>query len=199
MRKIFVVLTVFLLLINANLSGQTVTQYYDVIHNDKIVGSTMINRVGDEKKFIINLKMTADISFFINRVVIVGKENAVFENSVLKSGSVFRKVNDKVKTDNWIKFDNNRYMLYDGNLLSYLSTGEIRNNMLSLFFNEPVNLKKVYSDNQQKLVELKVSSTNTYSVPGKNQSLTTFVYKDGKCSQVILKNSLITLMFKRTK
>lgn len=189
-------MAIALLLNKGVLSGQNITQYYDVIHNEQIVGTTVIKRAGDEKNFTISLNMSADINLFIKRVIILGKENVRFENHILKSGSVFRKVNEKIKTDNWIRHSNTSYTLHDGAGLHHLPVEEIRNDMLSIFFNEPIGVKRIYSDNQQRFVEIKASS-GTYTVPGKNESQTTYIFKGGDCSRIILKSSLITLILKR--
>lgn len=197
MKHFFTAIVLLIFLPKSMFSGQTITQYYDVIHNEKVVGSLVIQKIGDEKNFDINLKMSADLNILIKKVIILGKENCQFENGILKSSSVLRKVNGKIKTNNWTKFNDFKYALYDGNSLSYLLPGEIRNNMMSIFFKEPVDIAKVYSDNQQKFVEIKEIYANTYAVRGKNESHTTYIFKGGQCRQVILKSNLINLTLKR--
>lgn len=188
---------VFLMLISGIASGQSTVQYYDVIHNDKVVGSTVVKKTGNDKDFVITLNFSADINFLIKRVVILGKEHARFENGVLKSGSVFRKANDKIKTDKSIKHLGSSYMVQDGNQSHALPVGEIHDNMLSLFFTEPSKVTAIYSDNQQRLVDMKQAAPHKYVVPGKNESTSTYIFQNGQCSRVILKSDLLSIQLVR--
>ncbi|MDQ1095238.1 MULTISPECIES: DUF6134 family protein [Chryseobacterium] len=187
----------FLMFISTMSYGQNTVQYYDVIHNDKIVGSTIVKKTGSDQNFVITLNFSADITFLIKRVVILGKEHALFENGVLKSGSVFRQANDKIKTDNSIKYLGNSYTVHDGHQSHALPIGEIRNNMLSLFFSEPRKLTSIYSDSQQKLVNLKEVTPHRYVIPGNNESSSTYIFQNGQCSRIILKSDLLSIQLVR--
>ncbi|MDR6513830.1 DUF6134 family protein [Chryseobacterium camelliae] len=188
---------VFLMLISGIASGQSTVQYYDVIHNDKVVGSTVVKKTGNDQNFVITLNFSADINFLIKRVLILGKEHARFENGVLRSGSVFRKANDKIKTDKSIKHLGSSYIVHDGDQSHALAVGEIRDNMLSLFFDEPRKVTTIYSDNQQKLVDLKETAPHKYVIPGKNESTSTYIFQNGQCSRIILKSDLLSLQLVR--
>ncbi|MCJ8155552.1 hypothetical protein MKJ01_17475 [Chryseobacterium sp. SSA4.19] len=197
MKKYYIPALIFLILVSGMAYGQSAVQNYDVIHNDKVVGTTVVRKIGTDQNFTISLNFSADINFLIKRVVILGKEHARFENGVLKSGSVFRKANDKIKTDKSIKHLGSSYIVYDGDQRHVLQVGEIRNNMLSLFFNEPNNTITVYSDNQQKLVNVKEAAPHKYIIPGKNESNSTYIFKNGQCNMIILKSDLLTIKLVR--
>ncbi|MFP7654263.1 DUF6134 family protein [Chryseobacterium proteolyticum] len=197
MKTYFISALLLIMLCSGMVSGQNNVQYYDVIHRDQLVGSTVVKKVGNDQNFTITLSFSADIDFLIKRVVITGREYARFENRVLKSGSVYRKVNDKVKTDNTIKHLGSYYKVQDGEKSHTLAIEEIRDNMLSLFFSEPDRINTVYADNQQKLVSIAEAAPKKYVVPGKNDSSSTYIFQNGQCSSVILKSKLVTLILKR--
>lgn len=188
---------IFLMLISGIASGQSTVQYYDVMHDDKLVGTTVVKKIGNDQNFVVTLSFSADINFLIKRVVILGKEHARFENGVLKAGSVFRKANDKIKTDKSIKHLGKSYIVHDGDESYTLPVGEIHDNMLSLFFDEPRTVTAIYSDNQQKLVGLKEVAPHKYVIPGKNESTSTYIFQNGQCSRVILKSDLLSIQLVR--
>lgn len=197
MKRYRITMVVFFILSAGIVLGQNRIKYYDVLYKNKVVGSTVIRKTGDERNFIIMMDFSADIDLFIKKVSIIGKEEARFENSVLKSGSVFRKVNEKIQTDNWIRRSGNNYIVYDGERSSRLSIGEVQGNMLSIFFSEPYNLSRVYADNQQRLVPIQETSPHVYMIPGKNESYSTYIFQNGDCNGVILESKLVTLMLRQ--
>lgn len=125
---------IILMLVSAVVSGQSITQHYDVIHNEKTVGSAVVKKVGTDQNFMITLNFSAEINFLFRKIMLSGKEYAHFENRILKFGAVFRKADDKIKTNNSIKFSGSSYTVYDGTQSHPLPVEEIRDNMLSLFF-----------------------------------------------------------------
>ena len=197
MKPYFISALLLIMLCSGIVSGQTTVQYYDVIHRDQVVGSTVVKKVGNDQNFTIALNFSADINLLIKRAVITGREYARFENRVLKSGSVYRKVNDKVKTDNAIKHLGSYYKAQDGEQSHTLAVEEIHDTMLSLFFSEPDKITTVYADNQQKLVSIKEVALHRYVIPGKNESNSTYIFKNGQCSMIILKSDLLTIKLVR--
>lgn len=188
---------VFLIFIATMASAQNTVLYYDVIHNDKVVGNTVVKKMGNDQNFNITLHFSADINLLIKRVVIKGKEHARYENGILQYGSIFRQANDKIKTDKSIKRLGSFYTVHDGNQSRTVGLGEIHDNMLSLLFNEPQKVNAIYSDNQQKLVNVKESSPHQYIIPGKDESSSTYIFQNGQCSRIIIKSDLLTLQLVR--
>ncbi len=188
---------IFLILSSGSAFGQSIIQNYDVIHNENIVGNAVVKKVGSDQNFMITLNFSAEINFLFKKVMLTGKEYAHFEKRVLKYGSVLRKVDDKIKTNKSIKLSGSSYTAHDGTQSRPLLIREIRDNMLSLFFYEPVKATRMYADNQQKLVDIKEVSPHTYMIPGKDESSNTYIYENGQCSSVILKGNRINLTLKR--
>lgn len=130
MKKFCIPVTILLILISEIAFGQSTVQYYDVVYSDKVVGTTIVKKAGNDQNLVITLSFSADINFLFKSVVILGKEYARFENGNLKSGSIFRKANNKIKTDKLIKHLGNSYTVKDGNQSHVLPVEAIRNTML---------------------------------------------------------------------
>lgn len=191
--------TILSLILAANASiGQVIVQQFSVIHDDRVVGSTSVTRTGGEKNYTIRLQFNATIDFVVKTIILVGQEQALFENGMLKYASILRKSNEKIKVDKSVRRkDSSSYIAYDGEESKSLPITEIRANLLNLLFLEPYDHQKIFSDNLQQFVYVTEISPHIYKIPGKHESYNTYSYHNGVCTSILLNSSLITLVLKR--
>lgn len=121
-------LAILLLIFTINASiGQVIVQHYSVIHNDKVVGSTSVTKTGSDKNFTTRLQFIATINFVVKTVVLIGQEQALFENGLLTYSSILRKSNEKIKVDKSVRRkDGSSYIAYDGEESRSLPIKEIQ-------------------------------------------------------------------------
>lgn len=73
MKIYYISIIAFLVLISEMLSGQSIVQNNDVIHNKKVVGSSVVKKIGNDQNFMITLNFSAGINFLLKKVIISGK------------------------------------------------------------------------------------------------------------------------------
>ena len=57
----------------------------------------------------------------------------------------------------------------------------IYGNLATLFFTEPINIQKIYSDRYKRNVKIFTLGNNTYKVKLPNKSVSIYHYREGKC------------------
>ena len=177
--------------------GQSQKQQYEVFHNDKAIGKMIISKTGDEQRYAIKLNFNASFNILLKNIIIEGREEAFFENGVLKYSTVTRKINGKTKMNKQTKKSDNAYLGYDGSTTKAIPLSEIRSNFLSLFFSEPSHHQKIYADNLLQDLKVIQKAAHTYQVAMNNGNFNQYTYINGICSTIELNTSLLTLTLKR--
>jgi len=154
---------------------------YKVIKKDNVIGSITIDQYseGNKVKYEINSEINAQ---FIFKVHVVGKELSVFENGMLVYSKIFRQLNNKVKVDKALSYnDTEGYNLktLDGNERPKLQ--EIKENLVTLFFKEPKNIKFVFCDNQTEMVPVNKIRDGVYRVQIADSKYNIYHYEQGRC------------------
>lgn len=173
-------------------STQSIT--YKVIKKDNVIGKITIDQYleGNKVKYEINSEIKAQ---FIFKVHVIGKELSIFENGMLVYSKIFRQLNDKVKVDKALRYyDQKGYHLetIDGNDRPKLK--EIRENLVTLFFKEPKNIKYVFCDNQTEMVPVKQIGEGVYRVQITNSKYNIYHYEQGRCIKVEAFSSLFKVI-----
>lgn len=177
--------------------SQQQTQHYEVFHDEKSVGNMSVVKIGNDQNFTIKVTFNADIETFFKRVIVQGQEDAQFENGRLKSSSVFRKANGKVKVNKKTKRTDSGYVSFDGIAWHAIKTADIRSNLLTILFSEPANNQRVFSDNLEGVTKVTEVSDHVYQLPLLDGSFNTYSYRNGVCTMIKLSSKYATLILKR--
>lgn len=165
---------------------------YRVIRNNDVIGTIQIQREFGKDSTVYTLE--SDITAkFILKYNIEGKETSIYKNGVLVFSSVYRQINNKVKTDHEILLEDARYLSKSTNTKTPLHFGKIRANLITLYFKEPTGINKVFCDNEKRMVEIKQISNGVYKVLFDNGKYNVFHYKNGKCIRVEANSKLFSV------
>ncbi len=181
-------LSLLLILLVTNVSAsnfyrtpQTIT--FKIVKNNKPIGSVTIYKQEVENSIIYTLESKIDTQFII-KFDIEAREKSVYKEGALVYSSIFRKLNDKVKINQSLSFHNGQYIFENMGKEEALSFNTIHRNLVTLFFNEPVSVHKIYSDKFKKMVSVTPLSKGKYKIvfPENNNSI--YHYKNGKCTMI---------------
>ena len=103
---------------------------------------------------------------------------------MLVYSSVYRKVNSNEKVNKELLFNDGKYYLINSGRKRALSINKIKGNLVTLYFYEPINISKVYCDNQNAMASFALIETGKYQVTFPDGSYNIFYYKNGKCKKV---------------
>jgi hypothetical protein len=167
---------------------------YDVIKNGNIIGEIIfLELIKDQKIF---LSLTSDVKTrFIFSFSDHAEETAAYEDGVMLYSSFYQKQNGSDKANKKTIAFGNSYKLIDYAASKLISCSPIRYNMLLLYSNIPQNINKVYSDNFQKLLDIKKVEENKYRLTLPDGNYNYYSYKNGVCSKVDIERTFFTVQF----
>ena len=127
---------------------------------------------------------------------IKGEEKAIFKDGILVYSSVFRSVNNNVKTDHKLIYKKDKYFLTRDGREVLLSLKPISMNLVSLYFKEPKYKKFVYCDNASRMVAIEALGQGKYKVVFDKGKYNIFHYRDGTCVGVEANSKLFDVNLK---
>jgi hypothetical protein len=165
---------------------------YYVVKNDNIIGTinVSIDAFGDSTIYVLEgavktkYLMTFDVS---------SREKSIYNKGMLVYSSIYRTMNKKIKANHSIRFNGGQYDLKTANKLQVLNCDRIRSNLITLFFKEPLNVKKIYADNSRKFVDVTSLGDGRYKVQFSGGKYNIFHYKNGKCIKIEATSSLFNV------
>ncbi|MBC3757222.1 hypothetical protein H7U19_02320 [Hyunsoonleella sp. SJ7] len=165
---------------------------YNVVRNQTVIGTLKVTCGMENSATIYYLESNIDVRFIL-RFVIKGKETSVYKNGVMVYSSVFRKVNNTVKANHNVVYENQNYHEKSANTTKVLDFETIQDNLVKLYLNEPKGIKNVYCDNIRRIVRLETLGNGKYKVDFSDGKYNIFHYKDGKCVKIEANSTLFSV------
>ena len=149
-----------------------------------------IGYVDIEKKTTHNIvNYTVDSEINVNVIfnfTAKGYEKSVFKEDVLVYSSMYRKLNNRLKLNQFITLENGIYIFNNKGKKENLKINQIKNNLVTLLYNEPLDIHEVYSDKYKKMVQINSLGNGKYKIVLPNKSTSIYHYKNGQCMKVEL-------------
>jgi type II secretory pathway pseudopilin PulG len=175
-----------LMLLSSSIHAQERVYRYNVFHSGEIKGELVVSQKVSAKQ--VHVKIVSEVrTRFLIKVIVKSIEEAIFEDGVLVYSSLYRLVNGDEKTNQQIQATGVGYKLTSKNKTTTVPSYPIHHSILLLYYQEPVNISKVYSDNFQQYVDVKKVGANKYLVTLPNGNTTYYCYKNGICTSVEVK------------
>ena len=184
--KNFLLMAGFLMLMLmklASLKAQDKQLQYNILRNGKVIGWTKLTKTTTDQKSKISLESEVKARF-IFLFVVSALEEAAFERGVLVYSSQFRKTNSDVKENKTMKLTNHGYEMYKGKDTEQLQIPILRNHMLSLYFDEPTQCSRVYSDSFQRVLDIERLGKGGYKINLPDGNSSSYYYENGICTRV---------------
>ena len=188
MRSLVIVLIFFA----KSLTAQNNTLHYDITRNDKIIGFLKLQKKEDGDKTYLNLVSDVNVNFIINTSIKI-KEHSVYQNHKLIYSESKRLVNDNEKVNNKTSLINGIYHLDKSGFTETLKVPLINYNLLLMYFNEPSNIARVYSDSFQQMLKIDKVSQQHFNIHLPDGGINEYFYKDGRCIKVIVNQTFFQI------
>lgn len=182
------------LIFESSLYAQKRKLIYDVVKNGNIIGKIILIELKKDQKLFLSLVSDVKTRFvfsFSDHAV----EEATFEDGVMKYSSFYQKQNGSEEANKKTIAFGDFYKMINGNRSKLLSFNQIRYNMLLLYTNIPENIDKVYSDNFQKLLEIKKVADNKYKLILPDGNHNYYHYKNSICTKVEIDRTFFNVQF----
>ena len=176
-------------------SAQITTLTYDVVRNEKVIGSikTVETVTGSNYHYQLQSRVSVSILFLKYRVEL--SLAGFYEDGILTSASLSKRVNGKEKERNKIDLKNRVYTISKRGELIEKFDGSISYAVSALYFNEPLNQTKVYSETHLKFIPLEKISTRSYRMILPNGRVNIYTYKDNICEYALIDAGITKVEF----
>jgi hypothetical protein len=182
------------LIFQSNTRSQERKLIYDVMKNGNNIGMIILLELTKDQKKILSL--TSDVKTkFIFSFADHSEEAAAYEDGVMVYSSFYQKQNGSDKANKKTIASGNSYKLIDDGISKLISCSPIRYNMLLLYTKIPETIYKVYSDNFQKLLDIKKVEENKYRLSLPDGNYNYYTYKNGVCTKVEVERTFFTVQF----
>jgi hypothetical protein len=128
---------------------------------------------------------------------VIEKQEVTFDNSGMTRSFIYRKVNNDVKMNRQTSFKGSYYEVKDQGTLQKVMLSNIRYNLLSMYYKEPVNISAVYSDTFKRYLAIEAKGNASYKVALPDCNNNYYFYTNGVCSRIIVEHSLFSVEFIR--
>ena len=156
---------------------------YNIIKNEEIIGKIEIHLSTSGDSIIYDIESDV-LAKFILKFKVVGKERYIYKKGTLVYSSLFRTLNDKVKTNHSILYHKGEYSLQTPEKISPLNFEAIKCNLIKLYVNEPIGITSVFCDNQQQMLKVEPIGKGIYRVEFSRGKYNIFYYENGRCVKV---------------
>jgi len=156
---------------------------FDVIRNNDNVGMLKASSTNTAMGLLLYIESKVKVWAVIN-IKVNSNQSSLYKDGILKKAAVLRTVNGSTKVNNNILWRPVGYicMKKDGDTVTHKE--DIRFSIASLYFTEPVNIAKVYSETALAFVPLKKTAVHTYEVSLPDGNKNYYTYENGLCTHV---------------
>ena len=177
------------LLVLSTAWSQKRTLRYLIKRNGSDVGELRFMEERNQGKTIYRLESLVKTRFIISFNA-TGTEEAVFNNGILVSSSILRKLNGNEKANRSIKASGNSYLSMGKGSEQKLDRYPIKQNMLCLYTKEPDYITEVYSDNFQRFVPIQKLNPRHYKITFPDGNSSEYFYNNGICTRIKINHTL---------
>lgn len=162
---------------------------YTIKRNGDVVGNIHFTHGIAGNRTVLTMESEVNTRFIFSFNA-KAKEETIYDKGIMTWSTIFRKLNGKVKVDKKTKATGSNYTVYKGNKTETLNNYPIRYNMLSIYISEPVNIRKVYSDNFQQEIDIQMIADHHYKIKFPDGNYNEYFYTDGVCSKIEIHHRL---------
>lgn len=167
---------------------------YSIIKDDKTIGTIRVERSLKDHitEYLFESRAQVKILYSIE---IYDKMNVSFKQNILQQAKLYRTMNGKLKVNNTAIWNGSFYNLSDKDGPNGFLKQSVLYSTASLYFNEPENVKSVFSEKFQKMVPVQKIDARRYRISLPNGNTTTYTYSSGICTLVEASTDFANLKF----
>lgn len=177
-----------LLLVGLSISAQTNT--YDIISKKDTLGILKVSKSKVEENAIYNYQVDMKVKLLVN-IHMKYTIEAIYNENQLIYASVANVINGKPHHSSGIKWLDSYYLINTKNNKQQKVAEKIDYSGIRLFFDEPFNIKKVFSEYTGLYGMIKNTQAGTYVLTLPNGKKNKYFYNNGELVKANIHNSLI--------
>ncbi|WP_244156209.1 DUF6134 family protein [Maribacter ulvicola] len=166
------------------------TLSFNIIHKDKIVGKLQAIKTTRNSK--VNYQSITTINARIIKEIEVNyKYDVTYENNLLKKANVLIDVNNKPHTDITTNWKGNHYQISKNSKKEKVVEGDITYTTILLYFKEPINIEKCYSEQDGSFNTIVPLGNHVYKKINAKDQENIYHYEDGILKKAKINGGLV--------
>ena len=183
-----------LFLLPVSLTAQDRNSEYEILHNNDLKGNIRLSEHDEGNTHRIKIESRVRTRFLFD-ITVTTIEEAFFREGLLIYSRYYQKVNSSEKNDWRMNWTDGSYQFSGGQDGHKLPQTPIRYTILSLYCEEPVNIRQVFSNNFKQYVPVTPVAKNRYRVDLPNGNCNYYFYQRGKLARVEVEQPFYALQF----
>ncbi len=176
--------TVFILIfLCTNILGAQIEKRFSVFRNNNEIGFIQIEQTQKDNRVVYELNSEINTRFVLS-FSIEGKEVSIYDDGKLTYSSIKRFCNNKTKVNKELQWLGEAYVLRDKNKTKQFPYTTITQNLVTLYFQEPKTIKRVYCDNYNTMGTVIPLEDHAYKIVFPDGNYNIFYYKQQKLERI---------------
>lgn len=165
---------------------------YEMIRNNKVIGYTIVR--GKQVKGKVTYRISSVIRInLLKDFLIKADEEAVYEKGIMVSSSVLRTINGDIKEKNQTRLIDSIYQIEEDGKKKQIKIGLVNQSIFSLYLNEPIGKKLIYSDNYHRWLQINPIGLHSYKITLPDGNYTHYHFHNGICTRIDIYQTLFNL------
>jgi hypothetical protein len=156
---------------------------YDVIRKGDNVGTLKASFTNTPLGQFFYIESKIKVWVVINIKIVYNQTN-LYKDGLLQKAALIRTVNGSTKVNNNILKHSLGYVCMNIDGDTTMVKDEIRHTIATLYFREPVNISRVYSENFLAFLAIKSTGPHTYELTLADGKKNYYTYANGLCTKV---------------
>lgn len=167
------------------LFAQSTAREYSVHQKGEVIGNLRFYHTTGKEKTVLRLESHIQPRVLFD-LAITSTEESTFENQILTFSSVYRCYNDKEKLNTQTRLNGDGYLIHQGNETDILQNAPIKYNAICLYDREPRDVTEVYSDINQKYLQIQRLGSQHYRIRFPDGNVNEYFYENDVCQKIIV-------------
>ncbi|WP_111707694.1 DUF6134 family protein [Lutibacter citreus] len=164
--------------------------YFDVVHNTKVIGSLKATKIIKNSQTIYKSSTTIKTRI-IKDICVNYKYNVIFKDAFLETSNVHITINDKSHTKTLTEWKDAKYQIIKNEKKRKTFKDSISYSTVQLYFNEPINIKSCYSEQDGSFNTIVAMGNYTYKKVNSKGKENMYFYKKGILKKAIIDGGAI--------
>ncbi len=167
---------------------------FNVVHHGDLKGTVRLSEHSEGN--IRHIKVESLIqTWFLFHIIVKTIEEASYREDLLISSRFYQKINEHEQTHQGMIWKDGNYQGIGRQNAVKLPDAPVEHTVLSLYYNEPVNIREIYSDNFQQYLPINKMAAGRYRVDLPNGNSNYYTNHQGNLVCVDVEQPLHDLQF----
>ena len=193
--KVGVMFLCLLLLVAVSAPAQSHHLRYAIHRGEDKVGELTFRQTTEGTQTTYLIESQVKVSLLLS-ITVQAWEKSVFENNVLQSSSLLRKVNGRERTNKQITKTGNGLHITNKNQKSLTKNFLVKYSSHCLYTKEPHSFTNVFSDNYQQFIPIQKMADHHYKIRFPDGGSNEYYYENGICKRINVKSALFDAEFR---